>query len=105
MTSTLGALTVPLIQAPMAGDPSTAALAVAVSQAGGLGMLAAGYKTVEAMAAEIDDARVGTLIFGVNVFVPEADPSDPGALAAYAAALAPMAAELGGGGAGAGPVQ
>ena len=95
MTSTLGALAVPLIQAPMAGGPSTAALAVAVSRAGGLGMLAAGYKTVEAMAAEIDDVRAGTLIFGVNVFVPEADPSDPGALAGYAAALAPMAAELG----------
>lgn len=95
MTNVLETLDVPLIQAPMAGGPSTAALAVAVSQAGGLGMLAAGYKTVEAMATEIDDARAGTLNFGVNLFVPESDPSDPQALAAYAAALAPMAAELG----------
>ena len=95
MTNTLEALTVPLIQAPMAGGPSNAALAVAVSQAGGLGMLAAGYKTVEAMAAEIDDVRAGTLKFGVNLFVPESDPSDPGRLAAYAAALASMALELG----------
>ncbi|WP_262925633.1 nitronate monooxygenase [Kocuria atrinae] len=91
----LDTLCVPLIQAPMAGGPSNAALAVAVSQAGGLGMLAAGYKTVEAMAAEIDDVRAGTLNFGVNLFVPEADPSDPEALDAYATALAPMAAELG----------
>jgi len=95
VTNTLEALTVPLIQAPMAGGPSNAALAVAVSQAGGLGMLAAGYKTVEAMAAEIDDVRAGTLNFGVNLFVPESDPSDPGRLAAYAAALASMALELG----------
>lgn len=95
VTNTLEALAVPLIQAPMAGGPSNAALAVAVSRAGGLGMLAAGYKTVEAMAAEIDEVRAGTLNFGVNVFVLESDPSDPHALTAYATALAPMAAELG----------
>lgn len=95
MTNVLEGLTVPLIQAPMAGGPSGAALAVAVSRAGALGMLAAGYKTVEAMAAEIDDVRAATLSFGVNLFVPEQDPSDPQALVAYADALAPMAAELG----------
>ena len=38
-------LDVPIVQAPLAGGPSTPALAVAVAQAGGLGSLAAGYKT------------------------------------------------------------
>ena len=32
----------PIVQAPMAGGPSTPALAAAVSDAGGLGFLAAG---------------------------------------------------------------
>ena len=40
---------VPVVQAPMAGGPSTPALAAAVSNAGGLGFLAAGYKTPEAV--------------------------------------------------------
>ena len=91
----LKALTVPLVQAPMAGGPSTAALAVAVSDAGGLGMLAAGYKTVEAMAAEITQVSGSARHYGVNLFVPEADPSDPQELTRYAAALAPLAEELG----------
>lgn len=91
----LQALAVPLVQAPMAGGPSTVELAVAVSRAGGLGMLAAGYKTVEAMAAEIEEVRGQARNFGVNVFVPESDPSDSDDLARYAAALAPLADELG----------
>ncbi|MDO4919001.1 nitronate monooxygenase [Kocuria sp.] len=95
MTNPLTDLQVPLVQAPMAGGPSTPALAVAVARAGGLGMLAAGYKTTEAMAAEIREVAAQTDRFGVNLFVPERDPSDPGDLAAYARALAPLAAELG----------
>ena len=35
----------PIIQAPMAGGPSTPELAAAVSDAGGLGFLAGGYLT------------------------------------------------------------
>ena len=38
-------LDVPIVGAPLAGGPSTPALAAAVSEAGGLGFLAAGYKT------------------------------------------------------------
>ena len=41
----LDELEIPIIQAPMAGGPSTPALAAAVSAAGGLGFLAAGYKS------------------------------------------------------------
>ena len=39
--------------APMAGGPTTTELVVAAARAGALGWLAAGYKTPEAMAAEI----------------------------------------------------
>ena len=38
----------PVVGAPLAGGPSTPALAAAVSEAGGLGFLAAGYKTAAA---------------------------------------------------------
>jgi nitronate monooxygenase len=37
----LDRIDVPIVQAPMAGGPSTPALAAAVSNAGGLGFLAA----------------------------------------------------------------
>ena len=95
MTNPLTTLPVPVVQAPMAGGPSTPALAVAVARAGGLGVLAAGYKSTEAMAGEVREVAAHTDRFGVNLFVPERDPSDPTALANYARALAPVAAELG----------
>lgn len=41
-SNVLGTMAVPIVQAPMAGGPSTPALAVAVDRAGGLGFLAAG---------------------------------------------------------------
>ena len=57
------------MQAPLSGGPSTPELAAAVSGAGGLGFLAAGYKTAEAIDAEIDATRKLTdRPFGVNVF-------------------------------------
>ena len=95
MTNPLTGLQVPVVLAPMAGGPSTPALAVAVARAGGLGMLAAGYKTAQAMADEIREVAAHTGCFGVNLFVPEQDPSDPAHLEAYALVLAPLAAELG----------
>lgn len=61
----------PVIQAPMAGGAATAELAAAVSNAGGLGFLAAGYKTPEAMYEQIRSVRgMTTRPFGVNLFVP-----------------------------------
>ncbi|MEV7805233.1 nitronate monooxygenase [Microbispora sp. NPDC088329] len=61
----------PIIQAPMAGGASTPALAAAVSVAGGLGFLAAGYRTAEDVRREIAAVRERTdRPFGVNVFVP-----------------------------------
>lgn len=60
----------PIIQAPMAGGASTPKLAASVSNAGGLGFLAAGYKTAEEMKDEIGQTRQLTEHpFGVNVFV------------------------------------
>lgn len=60
----------PLVAAPMAGGPSTVALARAVAAAGAFPFLAAGYKTVEAMATEISQLSQHTQNFGVNLFVP-----------------------------------
>src|SRR6478735_475898 len=64
-------LAVPIVQAPLAGGPSTPELAAAVANARGLGFVAAGYKTPDAFAA------------------------DPAAVAAYAARLAAEAARAG----------
>ena len=54
----------------MAGGPSTPALTAAVSRAGGLGFLAAGYKTVDQVEREL--AEVGSLVsadlpYGLNL--------------------------------------
>lgn len=60
-----------IIAAPMAGGTSTPAFVAAVHDAGGLGFLAAGYKSVEAMQAEIRSTRASGTRFGMNVFVPD----------------------------------
>ena len=68
-----------IIAAPMAGGTSTPAFVSAVHNAGGLGFLAAGYKTVDAMQAEIRSTRDSGARFGMNVFVPDGalpEPSD-----------------------------
>lgn len=89
-------LLVPIVQAPMAGGPSTPELAAAVSNAGGLGSLAAGYRSVEDMKAEIAATRELTSHpFAVNVFVPEIHASDPADLEAYANELSAYARDMG----------
>jgi len=86
------ALPVPIVQAPMAGGPSTPALAAAVSNAGGLGFLAAGYKSALSMGGEIAATRdLTTLPFGVNVFVPQPSAATEGEIARYRAELEPVA--------------
>src|SRR5689334_1780946 len=68
----------PIVQAPMAGGVSVPQLAAAVSEAGGLGFLAAGYKTADGMYQEIKQLRgLTSRPFGVNVFIPQ--PEYPGA--------------------------
>jgi nitronate monooxygenase len=84
----------PIIQAPMAGGPSTPALALAVSEAGGLGFVAAGYRTPAALRDDIAELRAGTSApFGVNVFVPGGGEADASALRAYVESLGPEAGE------------
>ena len=75
----------PVIAAPMAGGASTPAFVEAVHRAGGLGFLAAGYKSVAAMQAEISTLRESGARFGMNVFVP-----DPAQLPPSAAVLAEL---------------
>jgi nitronate monooxygenase len=61
----------PIVLAPLAGGPSTPALAAAVANAGGLGFLGTGYRSAEAAQADLVAARrltAGPL--GVNIFVP-----------------------------------
>jgi nitronate monooxygenase len=80
----------------MAGGPSTPELAIAVSEAGGLGFLAAGYKGAAAVREEIRAVRAATSApFGVNVFVPSPDPADYDTLAEYLRRLAPEAERQG----------
>lgn len=77
-------LDVPIVAAPMAGGPSTAALAGAVASAGGLGYLAAGYKTPEALEKQIAEVRAQDVrAFGVNLFVPGPPAKLPYAVAVY----------------------
>jgi len=79
-----------IVVAPMAGGPTTTELVVAAARAGTLGWLAAGYKTPEAMAAEIAAVRAATAEpFGVNVFVPGAPYPDRRTLAGYLDSLGP----------------
>ncbi|MFJ6674373.1 NAD(P)H-dependent flavin oxidoreductase [Actinosynnema sp. NPDC091369] len=67
----LDRLEVPVIAAPMAGGASTPALVAEVGRAGGLGFLAAGYLSVEAVAEQITATTALTdRPFGVNLFVP-----------------------------------
>ena len=95
-TFRLESLALPVIQAPMAGGPSTTHLAAAVSEAGGLGFLAAGYKTAKAVRAEIEAVRGQTAKpFGVNLFVPQASVISPASLQQYADSLAPDAERFG----------
>lgn len=82
-------LRLPIVQAPMAGGPSTVALAAAVSEAGGLGFLAAGYRQPSAVREELRALRAATgRRFGVNVFVP-GSPGDAAAVRRYADELQP----------------
>ncbi|GAB3973753.1 nitronate monooxygenase [Streptomyces sparsus] len=62
----------PVVQAPMAGGASCPELAAAVCESGGLGFLAAGYKTPEAMYEEMKQLRgLTSRPFGVNLFMPQ----------------------------------
>lgn len=76
----------------MAGGPSTPDLVRAVSEAGGLGMIAGALLSPQSLAAQVDS--VCDVLFGVNLFLPETGQlSDD--VSAYAQALAPWFARYG----------
>jgi len=79
---------VPVVGAPLAGGPSTPELAAAVSEARGLGFLAAGYRPVEELELELGRVRALTSRpLGVNLFYPAREQVDEAAIAAYARRL------------------
>lgn len=86
----------PLVQAPMAGGPSTPELAAAVSAAGGFGYVAGGYLSPDALDRALVATRALTdAPIGVNLFVPGRPEADDAAIAEYARRLMPEAARLG----------
>jgi nitronate monooxygenase len=92
----LRSLARPIVGAPMAGGPSTPALAAAISDTGGLGFLAAGYKTADQVADELTATRELTSgPIGLNLFVVTANAPNPDSLAAYRRELAPEAVRYG----------
>ncbi|KPF68054.1 hypothetical protein IP84_11490 [beta proteobacterium AAP99] len=100
MPFTFDELQVPIIQAPMAGGPSTPALAAAVIRAGGMGSLGVAYLSGDRIAQDIRQTRAlcagvaGPL--NVNLFMfPPAFRVDAERATAAEAALAPIAQRLG----------
>jgi nitronate monooxygenase len=85
-----------IILAPMAGGTSTPALVAAVSNAGGLGSLGAGYMTPEDIAKAIAEIRQLTgKPFAVNLFAGGYDGSGSSDTAAMLKLIAPWHARLG----------
>lgn len=81
-----------IVLAPLAGGPATPELAAAVTDADGLGFLAAGYLTPEAFADQIRRARALTPgALGANLFCVAEEAVHEEAISAYAAELAPEA--------------
>ena len=89
-------LAVPVVVAPMAGGPSTPELAAAGTNAGGLGFIAAGYLTADALAERLVAARrLTTGPLGANLFAPQPSAATAEAIEKYSAALAPDAERYG----------
>lgn len=85
----------PILQAPMAGVQGSA-LAIAVSEAGGLGALPCGMLGAESRARELAAIRARTRKpFNVNFFCHRPAPVDAAAQAAWRAVLAPYYREFG----------
>lgn len=84
----------PIVQAPMAGVQDSD-LAVAVSEAGGLGSVPCGTISVDRIRAELESVRQRTdRPFNVNFFCHSAPPADPVRDTAWREALAPYYREL-----------
>jgi nitronate monooxygenase len=85
----------PIVGAPMAGGPSTPELAAAVSNAGALGFIAAGYLTASAFDDQLSAIEALTdQPYGVNLFLPSPRTTDLAPIEAYRQRLVPLAARL-----------
>ncbi len=88
-------MTVPIVQAPMAGV-ATPALASVVSDAGGMGSIGVGATDVAGARAMIEETRARTdRPFNVNLFVHGTAVADAGREAAWLERLSPVFAEFG----------
>jgi nitronate monooxygenase len=86
----------PIVQAPMAGGPSTPQLVAAAAAAGALGVLAGGYLSADALEQAWQRTRELTPApLGVNLFLPTAPDGHEALLRRYAAQLEDEAARLG----------
>jgi nitronate monooxygenase len=90
-------LSVPVIQAPMAGGGDTADLVAAVCNAGAIGFIGAAYLTPEQIIERGEAVRARTSRpFGINLFAPLPAPSaDESDIAKAVSAITPYFEELG----------
>lgn len=92
----LDELEAPIVLAPLGGGPSTPRLTAAVSDAGGLGMLAWAYLDAAQAERALAETRALTQApFGVNVFAPVAGPAPESTYAEYVSRLQTWAARRG----------
>jgi nitronate monooxygenase len=85
----------PVFAAPMAGGPGTPGFVIAAGRAGSMGFLAGGYKTPQALAAELTEVDAASVPYGVNLFAPNPLPVEVAEFRRYAAAIAVEAARYG----------
>src|SRR5204862_6353418 len=79
-------IALPIVQAPMAGGWTTPALVAAVSNAGGLGMLAGARISAAALRTQVEAVRALTdRAFGVNFLLAPPDPAPHDTVAVQAA--------------------
>lgn len=78
-------LEIPVLAAPMAGGATTPAMVIAAAEAGSIGFVPAGYKSADALQADIATVRQASVPFGVNVFAPNPVPISPADYRIYAA--------------------
>jgi len=89
-------LHLPVVQAPMAGGPTSPAMVSAVSNAGAMGFLAAAAFAPEKIASEVAAIRGLTgRPFGVNLFVLEPATPDDSVIRRALDAIDPLRAEMG----------
>lgn len=85
----------PIVQAPLAGGASTTELTAAVLNAGAFGFLAAGYRSPEAVFADIAALRERTdAPYGLNIFVPD-EAVEPDSYSGYLSEIRPEASRYG----------